>query len=242
MVRALLIFGILLISCKKENPPTGPDTGGSIDYDRDIQPIWNRSCTSCHSGSSPSGGLDLRAGVSYSNLVNVISPTYNVWRVRSGKPDSSVLYHKIIDSGRYGGKMPPGGSLSSDEINLIRRWIEELKDTIIRTSLSTSGNDLSLKIDYQRQIQPIWNSRCVSCHSGSFPAGGLNLSSGVSYSQLVDVISPNYGVWRVRRGRPDSSVLFHKIINTRIYGGRMPPSGKLSESEIMLIEKWIREL
>jgi hypothetical protein len=172
--------------------------------------------------------LDLSAGVSYSNLVNVISPTYNVWRVRSGKI--------------YGGKMPPGGSLSSDEINLIRKWIEELKDTIIRPSLSTSGNDLSLKIDYQRQIQPIWNSRCVSCHSGSFPAGGLNLSSGFSYSQLVDVISPNYGVWRVRRGRPDSSVLFHKIINTRIYGGRMPPSGKLSESEIMLIEKWIREL
>jgi mono/diheme cytochrome c family protein len=134
--------------------------------------------------------------------------------------------------------MPPGGSLSSDEINLIRKWIEELKDTIIRPSLSTSGNDLSLKIDYQRQI----HSRCVSCHSGSFSAGGLNLSSGVSYSQLVDVISPNYGVWRVRRGKPDSSVLFHKIINTRIYGGRMPPSGKLSESEITLIEKWIREL
>jgi hypothetical protein len=228
MVRALLIFGILLISCRKENPPTGPDTGESINYDRDIQPIWNRNCTSCHSGRSPSGGLDLSAGVSYSNLVNVISPTYNVWRVRSGKI--------------YGGKMPPGGSLSRDEINLIKRWIEELKDTIIRPSLSTSGNDLSLKIDYQRQIQPIWNSRCTSCHSGSFPAGGLNLSSGFSYSQLVDVISPNYGVWRVRRGRPDSSVLFHKIINTRIYGGRMPPSGKLSESEIMLIEKWIREL
>jgi hypothetical protein len=134
MVRALLIFGILLISCKKETTPTGPDRGGSINYDRDIQPIWNNRCVSCHSGSSPSGGLDLRAGVSYSNLVNVISPTYNVWRVRSGKPDSSVLYHKIIDSGIYGGKMPPGGSLSSDEINLIKRWIEELKDTIIRTS------------------------------------------------------------------------------------------------------------
>ena len=242
MVRALLIFGILLISCKKENPPTGPDTGGSIDYYRDIQPIWNNRCVSCHSGSSPRGSLNLSEDVSYSNLVNVISPNYGVWRVRSGKPDSSVLYHKIINSGRYGDKMPPGGSLSSEEINLIKRWIEELKDTIIRTSLSTSGNDLSLKIDYQRQIQPIWNSRCVSCHSGSFPAGGLNLSSGVSYSQLVDVISPNYGVWRVRRGRPDSSVLFHKIINTRIYGGRMPPSGKLSENEIMLIEKWIREL
>jgi hypothetical protein len=95
MVRALLIFGILLISCKKENPPTGPDTGGSIDYYRDIQPIWNRSCTSCHSGSSPRGGLNLSADVSYSNLVNVKSPTYNVWRVRSGKPDSSVLYHRI---------------------------------------------------------------------------------------------------------------------------------------------------
>ncbi len=108
MVRALLIFGILPISCKKENPPTGPDTGESINYDRDIQPIWNNSCVSCHSGSSPSGGLDLSAGISYSNLVNVISPTYNVWRVRSGKPDSSVLYHKIIDSERYGGEDATG--------------------------------------------------------------------------------------------------------------------------------------
>ena len=33
-------------------------------------------------------------------------------------------------------------------------------------------------MDYMRDIQPIWNSRCVRCHGGTAPAKGLSLEDG----------------------------------------------------------------
>ena len=33
-------------------------------------------------------------------------------------------------------------------------------------------------IDYMRDIQPIWNARCVRCHGGAAPAKGLSLEDG----------------------------------------------------------------
>ena len=44
----------------------------TVDYDTDIQPLWNANCTSCH-GANGSGGLNLSTGQSYDNLVDVAS-------------------------------------------------------------------------------------------------------------------------------------------------------------------------
>ena len=128
----IFVVVLVLISCKRERPtqPPSEQPPSEINYETHIQPIWDRSCISCHSGSSPSGSLDLSAGVSYSQLVEMVSPNYGVKRVRRGKPDSSVLYHKLINSGVYGGQMPPSQKLPDEEINLIKTWIEQLKDTI----------------------------------------------------------------------------------------------------------------
>lgn len=38
---------------------TSKDCAYAINYVDHIQPIWNKSCTGCHSGSAPAGGLDL---------------------------------------------------------------------------------------------------------------------------------------------------------------------------------------
>ena len=46
-------------------------------------------------------------------------------------------------------------------------------------------------LDYAADVQPVWDRRCVSCHSGKHPQGGLNLSGekttlfNVSYESLV---------------------------------------------------------
>ncbi len=134
-MKRFIVVALAILSCKRESPTQPPlqppsQPPSEINYETQIQPIWNRSCISCHSGSSPSGNLDLSEGVSYSQLVEVTSPTYGVKRVRRGKPDSSVLYHKLINSGVYGGQMPPSRKLPDEEINLIKTWIEQLRDTI----------------------------------------------------------------------------------------------------------------
>ncbi len=96
----------------------------AVDYDADIQPIWNSSCTGCHGNSA---GLSLAAGSSEANLVDVVSTNYApALRVVSGDPTNSVLYNKVANTGVHGGIMPQGGELTADQIALISTWITEL--------------------------------------------------------------------------------------------------------------------
>ena len=86
-----------------------------VDYNSEIQPIFNSSCTGCHVYGH-SSGLVL---TSYTGVMNggnsggVIEP-YN----HSG----SYLWERVDD-----GSMPPGNNpnLSQDEVDLIAQWIDE---------------------------------------------------------------------------------------------------------------------
>jgi len=91
--------------------------------------------TYCH-GSAARGGLDLRADVSYNDLLHEqpdesadTSDTDELERVVPGKPDQSLLYLKLAAKtlnlkGVPGAPMPVSGlALSPDELEGIRLWI-----------------------------------------------------------------------------------------------------------------------
>lgn len=89
------------------------------------------ACTSCHSdagGRNPSGGINLREGVSYSSLVNVASRSKpGAIRVIPGDPDNSYLVHKLEGHADIVGTRMPRGSgpfLTEGQMLVIRRWIE----------------------------------------------------------------------------------------------------------------------
>ena len=81
----------------------------SIDYATQIQPIFNSNCGGCHLSNS-AGGLNL---ANYSNLMSSGS-------VIVGNHESSQLWIRTDD-----GSMPPSGSLSQSDIDLIAQWIDE---------------------------------------------------------------------------------------------------------------------
>ena len=85
-----------------------------IDYNAEIQPIFNNNCGNCHLGNS-SGNLNLS---SYNDLMsnNVVVP---------GDHQASELYIRIILPESSSSDMPPNGSLSDNEIDLIADWINE---------------------------------------------------------------------------------------------------------------------
>lgn len=95
----------------------------NVSFSSQIQPIFNASCASCH-GSS--GGLNLSASVSYANLVNVSaqSSCTTLKRVLPNNASQSVLYLKVAGTS-CGNRMPQGGSLTTDQINLIQVWITQ---------------------------------------------------------------------------------------------------------------------
>ena len=78
-----------------------------------------------NSGCHPGGGapMSLAEGVAYGNLVGVAS-SYGMNRVTSGSSATSALYLKVIGDSQTGQRMPPSGTLSQDQIEMIRDWID----------------------------------------------------------------------------------------------------------------------
>ena len=88
--------------------------------------VFNASCTSCHSGSSPSQGLNLSEGAAYGNTVNVPSTQVSsLDLVEPGDADNSYLMQKLEGTAQTGVQMPNGGPyLSTTLRQLVRDWIE----------------------------------------------------------------------------------------------------------------------
>ncbi|MFM7734789.1 MAG: hypothetical protein ACKPBU_02270 [Alphaproteobacteria bacterium] len=116
--------------------PTNPTctTGTSFEstFDAVQQVVFDgQGCTTtaCHSGASPSAGLDLTAGNSWASLHDVasrIDPAEK--RVLPGSPTRSILYQKLaaatLGEKTKGSPMPIGRApLSENDLNLVRWWI-----------------------------------------------------------------------------------------------------------------------
>jgi len=78
-------------------------------------------------------------------------------------------------------------------------------------------------VSFSADIAPIINTNCAfsGCHAGPSPSAGLDLSSHPSISNAV------------LNGR-----VLNRINLNNGDGGQMPPTGKLSDCTILLIEEW----
>lgn len=91
-----------------------------------VQPILTEDCASspsCHAGArSP----DLEAGETYGETVGIAAgedPSKSYVAPFNGA--GSYLLDKVLGIASSGGRMPPTGPLSDDEIDAIRNWILE---------------------------------------------------------------------------------------------------------------------
>jgi hypothetical protein len=112
-------------------------------------------------------------------------------------------------------------------------------------------------IEYGAAIQGLFDNfltnggmaGCTDCHTsvdGGTPSGDLDLTSGISWGQLVNHMSSQDSSWvRVVPNHPGASLLFQKInCDMPAIGARMPygfPSDTLSPEQQALIYDWIAE-
>jgi Planctomycete cytochrome C len=88
--------------------------------------VFSARCTSCHSGAAPEGNLRLSAADAYASLVSVPSSQRTLLRVAPNDSANSYLIHKL--EGRadiVGHRMPPAPHLASEDVQTIRRWIDQ---------------------------------------------------------------------------------------------------------------------
>ena len=90
---------------------------GKIDFGRDVQPILQQHCVSCHGPELQMNGLrlDRRADAMRGGTQSDIGP---------GNAEGSRLYHRLIDT-KFGPRMPPTGPLKGEEIETIKEWIDQ---------------------------------------------------------------------------------------------------------------------
>ena len=108
----------------------------TIDFVRDIQPIFKANCERCHGAKISQADLRLDEK---SFALKVITP---------GNSKASRLMQRILGEGGEP-RMPMGGeSLKPEQIELIRKWIDQLKDE------GGGMNDESRNL--KSEIKPHW--------------------------------------------------------------------------------------
>ena len=106
------------------------------------------------------------------------------------------------------------------------------------------GRTIKEDPSFASDIQEIFNRKgCTasSCH-GSFQEAGLDLRSGTSYGQLVNVPSTQTGIFRVIPGNADGSYLVMKVEGRAAVGAQMPVGGTpLDNIDLTNLKNWINQ-
>jgi mono/diheme cytochrome c family protein len=89
-----------------------------VDFERDIRPIFRARCASCHGAVKQESGLRLDAGalILKGGLAPVVEP---------GESKASELIVRVLSNEEEHRMPPEGARLTSAQIDLIRRWIDD---------------------------------------------------------------------------------------------------------------------
>lgn len=120
----LLHFSVLLslIYCGSFLFAEETDSASStVDFEKQIKPLFQAKCSSCHGRELQEGGLrlDLKSRALEGGDSGIA--------IKAGNSEKSELYHRISGTGD-GDKMPPEGEgtpLTSEEIALVKLWIDQ---------------------------------------------------------------------------------------------------------------------
>jgi hypothetical protein len=117
LVAILFVLGLEVFPrlAQTQNPATPP----KINYQRDIQPILEKNCYSCHSAANQMSGLRLDSRPGF------LAGGANGKILVPGKAADSSLYKRLAGIGDLT-RMPFGGQpLAPAQIELIRAWIDQ---------------------------------------------------------------------------------------------------------------------
>ncbi len=143
-----------------------------VDYQQDIQPIFNARCVSCHGGTS---GVFLQ---NYDAVMNSVGNQYQQNIVIPEEPEESPLYDKLLPNPEFGNRMPTGGSLTDEQIALIYDWIKEgaLEAPAVAVGSSEHPAEFTLKNNYPNPFNPSTNIRFTLPASANWVVTVYNLN------------------------------------------------------------------
>jgi formylglycine-generating enzyme required for sulfatase activity/mono/diheme cytochrome c family protein len=197
-----------------------------VDFVKDIQPILEVHCTKCHGEEQKKGGLRLHT------LADALKGGDNGTALVAGKSKDSKLYTSTTLKLEDDGFMPPPkeGALPKEQQAKLKQWIDEGAKWPAGLKLGVTK-----KINFAKDIQPIFEFNCVACHREGHAKGELRMETreltfkgGESGTGVVPFL-------------PEKSPIYtsttHPIDDEKV----MPPKAKdrLTKEEIESIRLWV---
>jgi cytochrome c553 len=231
MKKIVLAFccAIVVIACKHSvetpaDPAAGGGTGGTgtgtgggssqpgvVCFEADILPIFRSSCakSGCHDVASHQEGYVLD---SYNNIMRD--------GIKRGNANDSKIYKVLIDND-VNKRMPqaPNPPLSTGQIDLIKRWINEGGNNTVNCGNTCDTSSFT----FSQGVKPILDANCIGCHNAALANAGVNLTT---YAGAKAVAIDGRMMTRITHSDP---------------AFLMPQGGpKLSDCKITQIRKWIQ--
>ncbi len=226
----VLMYALSTTACMHEPDAIGTDpidtTGNPIDtnsilcdpnkvyFENQVAPIFNSSCalSGCHDAIKHEEGIQLD---SYENIIKT-------GKIKPFDLNAGDIYEKINETNPKDRMPPPPmNALSQEQKNLIAQWI--LQGASNDSCIQSKNCDTSLVL-FSKQVLPIINTNCKTCHSGSTPLGNISL---VTYAEIkAEAITGKLTC----------------VVNWKSACVPMPKGGKkLDACSIQTIEAWIHQ-
>ena len=144
-----------------------------VEFVRDVKPILEHNCVSCHRADNDKGGIRLDTKAEAFKSEDLIIP---------GNPDDSSLYWTTTlpqDDELF---MPPIKNEDKDypltdaEKKILFTWIKEGAKWPDEEKLEVR-NRLPKEISFAEHVQPVLELNCVACHYDGKVKGDLRLDS-----------------------------------------------------------------
>ena len=161
--------------------------------------------------------------------------------MRPGNAEGSPLFQRLTTDEAIG-RMPPvssGRSLTSDQIETVRRWIDE--GAHWGRDLATADTDAppvaGRIVDFGREVRPLLSENCFSCHGPDEQGRQAGLRLDVREGPVSE--RGRFGGPVIVAGSAEDSLLFHRV-SADDAGTRMPRGGEaLADAEVETLRLWI---
>lgn len=107
--------------------------------------------------------------------------------------------------------------------------------SLLPFAAAATGDDA--KDQFAKKVKPLLESKCFECHSSKAD----ELKGNLKLESLDDILKGGDSGPAIKAGDVKDSLLL-KAIRYEIEDMQMPPSGKLDDEEIELIEAWVKSL
>jgi len=198
----------------------------AVSFTRDVKPILESACLSCHGAEKPKGGLSIHTRAA------AISGGESGTSLVPGEPDESLLYTLTILDPDDDDIMPPKGDpLTKDQTDALKHWIEAGAEWPAEVVLEQTQ-----KVDFVQDVQPVLEFNCVACHREGHAKGGLRLDNAESAFAGGD------SGHSIVPGRSSASLVYTSTILPEDHDDLMPPTSKggpLAKDVTDILRYWI---